>query len=100
MDGETIPESAPSTITTSIDQCRTHEFVSELRQFLESQPPDLVMLVKSEVRRRPLPGADKPGTEEHRLSVSSLESTQVSHRVRGDLNSQFFVQLPRERAHL
>jgi hypothetical protein len=64
-----------------VQQCRTQMFVGERRQLLGPEPADLVMFVGSDVRRRSLSHADKPGAEAYVLaSAAYVQAAQMNRQ--------------------
>lgn len=82
-------------------QSCAHRFEGEGRQLLGAKPSDVVMLLRSDVRRRPLPFTHEPRAEPYRLFCrSGGQSAQVRRRGGRDLHPELFVELSREGTEL
>ena len=82
-----------------LHQSRAHDHVGGRRQLLKAEPPDVVVFLGSDVRRRSLPVTHQPSTKECGLFCRSCaHPTQMRRRARCYLHAEFFVQFPRQRA--
>jgi hypothetical protein len=71
------------------------------RELLEVEPSDVVVLLGCDVRRRADPVTHQPGADECPLARRSRrDPTQVSDRVRRDLDAELLAKLPDERLEL